>query len=337
MPTVNKILITDRFSQEGLLTLKAQNYLEIHSTPTPDISNLDLSEVSGLIIRSRTQITEQILSRAKKLQVIVTATSGFDHIDLEATKRWGITAMFTPNANVESAAQLTFTLALSCANQTLKANKILKAGEWREAMIPGMELNKKTWGVVGLGRIGSRVSELANAFGMHVIAYDPYIDENQFREADAERVSYEEILKRSDILSFHVPATKETNRMLHRSHFDFINRGIILINTSRGQVISESDLVEALEKSLVHAVGLDVFEKEPLSRSSKLLLSKFADDGRVVLTPHIGAYTNEAFQKASLDAAIKLIKFYIDGSTTDTLPPKAPWYGAQPAFQDNNP
>jgi D-3-phosphoglycerate dehydrogenase len=309
----------------------------VQSTPTPDLQSVDLTDVSGLIIRSRTKITEEILARAKKLQVIVTATSGFDHIDLEAAKKWGITVMFTPSANIESAAQLTFSLALSCANQTLKAHKVIKSGEWRDALQPGIELHRKTWGIVGLGRIGSRVSDLANAFGMHVIAYDPYIEESQFREADAERVAYEEILKRADILSFHVPATKETFRMLNRSHFDYINRGIIIINTSRGQAISESDLIEALEQNYVHAVGLDVFEKEPLPRNSKLLLSKMNDEGRVVLTPHIGAYTTEAFQKASLDAAIKLIKFYIDGSTSETLPPKAPWYGAQPAFQDNNP
>lgn len=323
-----RILICDRFSQEALLTLGQQSFLQIEKSETPHIENLDLSAYHGLIIRSRTQITRGILSKAKKLQVIITCTSGFDHIDLDAAKEWGVTVMFTPEANVESASQLTWSLVLACATQLVKAHKAIKAGEWNRDELVGLELNRKVYGVVGLGRIGKRVAEIASAFGMNVIAYDPYCDASAFKDVDADRVAYEEVLKTADILSFHVPKTAETHHMLSQSHFEYINRGLILVNTSRGSVISEEALCEALEKNYVGAVGLDVFEKEPLPRSSRL-----QNYPNVVLSPHLGANTQEAFQKASEQAALRLIQFFIDGTATDTLPPKAAWYGASPFWE----
>lgn len=323
-----RILITDRFSQEAYLTLAQQPFLKIEKTETPSLQKVDLTNVHGLIIRSRTIIDEEVLSRAKKLQVIITATSGFDHIDLDAATKWGITVMFTPNANIESAAQLTWSLVLACANKLTLAHRMMKAGEWNRDGLIGMEMNKKTYGIVGLGRIGKRVADIAHAFGMNVIAYDPYCDESNFRDSGAERVAYEEILKGSDILSYHVPKTPETKAMLNRSHFEYIHRGIILVNTSRGSVIHEQDLCEALENGWIGAVGLDVFEKEPLPRSSKLL-----NHQNVVVTPHCGANTQEAFAKASEQAALKLIRFFVDSSTSDTLPPKAAWYGAVPPWK----
>lgn len=323
-----RVLITDRFSQEAFLTLASQAYLDVQKTPSPNLKDVDLKDVHGLIIRSRTPIDEALLNRAKKLQVIITATSGFDHIDLKACEKWGITVMFTPEANVESAVQLTWALVLACANKILPAHKQMKAGEWQRDLVVGTELSKKTYGVVGLGRIGQRVADIAAAFGMRVIAYDPYIEDGIFREAGATRVAYEEILKSADVLSFHVPRTSETEYMLNRSHFEYIHRGLILINTSRGSVIKELDLIEALDNGWLGAVGLDVYEKEPLQRSSKL-----ASFPNVVLTPHIGANTSEAFAKASEQAALKLIRFFVDSSASDILPPKADWYGAQPPWK----
>lgn len=323
MTVQKKILITDRFSAEAFLTLSQQPYLQVEKTALPNLNDVDLSGVHGLAIRSRTQITEDILKRAKQLQVIVTATSGFDHIDLKACEKWGITVMFTPDANIESASQLTWALMLACVSKLPAAHRAMKAGEWNREAFVGMELANKTYGIVGLGRIGSRVAELAEAFKMKIIAFDPYADDRAFRESNAERLAFEEVLKRSDVLSFHVPLTKETHHMMNRSHFEYINRGIILVNTSRGSVIHEQDLVEAVDAGWVGAAGLDVYEKEPLPRASNLLTRS-----QIVLTPHLGANTQEAFAKASEQAALRLIQFFVDGSTKDTLPPKAPWYGA---------
>lgn len=322
-----RILITDRFSSEAFLTLGQQSFFEVEKTSFSDLQKTDLSGVNALIIRSRTEINEALLQRAKKLQVIVSATSGFDHIDLKACAKWGITVMNTPMANVDSAAQLTWSLILACSNKILAANKALKTGDWNRDLLVGTELAGKTLGIVGLGRIGSRVSEIADAFGMNLIAYDPYVEESKFHLLGADRVSYEEILKTADILSYHVPKTLETHQMLNRSQFEYIHEGIVIINTSRGGVINENDLCDAIENHKVAAVGLDVYEKEPLNRSSKLLQLP-----QTVLTPHIGANTQEAFAKASEQAALKVIRFFVDGTTTDTLPPKASWYGASPTF-----
>ncbi len=326
MNGIKNILICNQFSHDSFLTLNQQTFLKVEKCA--DLGLSDLSQVNGLIIRSQTKIDSLLFSRAKKLEVVITATSGFDHIDLEAAKKWGVAVMHTPEANIESATQLTWSLMLACATKLLAATKSLRAGDWRKPEHSGFELSRKTLGIVGLGRIGRRVAEVAEAFGMSVIAYDPYLEEGIFREVGAERVSYDEILKRSDVLTYHVPKTPETKHMLNRSHFDYISRGIILLNASRGSVICEPDLCQALENGWLGAVGLDVFEKEPLNRDSKLLTYP-----NVVLTPHIGAATTEAFAKASEQAALKLIRFFMDGSTSDTLPPKAAWYGATPPWK----
>ncbi|HEY8269791.1 MAG TPA: D-2-hydroxyacid dehydrogenase [Pseudobdellovibrionaceae bacterium] len=326
-----KILITDRFAQDVYLYLQQQSQFEVLRTDSPTHLPLEhIVNAHALIIRSRTPINEELLKKARNLQVIVTATSGFDHIDLEATQKWGVTIMHTPSANIESAAQLTLALVLSCVTHLQQAHKMIKAGDWNRENLVGIELSGRTYGIVGLGRIGTRVAQLAQAFGMNVVAYDPYQEDEHFEKYKIPRFSYEEVLKTADCLSFHVPKTLETDCMLNRSHFEYIHRGITLINTSRGSVIDELDLCEALEKGFIRAVGLDVFEKEPLPRTSKLLTYQ-----NVVLTPHIGATTEDAFYKASNIAAQKLVEFFLDGSTSDALPPQVPWYGATPFKSDN--
>ncbi|PWU18576.1 MAG: phosphoglycerate dehydrogenase [Bdellovibrio sp.] len=322
MTKAKRLLITDRLSQAAFLLLQEQDFFQIEKTPAPEITVEQIKGVNVLLIRSRTPIDEKLLSDARQLQLIVTATSGFDHIDLKACEKWGITVMNTPSANVNTAAQLTWSLVLACAHHLVKAHAQVKAGFWNRDLLIGQELEGKVYGVVGLGRIGSRVAEIAEAFGMQVIAYDPYADDERFRSRQAERVSYEELLKRADVISFHVPLTKETSGMLSSSQLEYIQRGVILVNTSRGAVIVEQDLCQALEKGWVGSCGLDVFEKEPLSRSSSLLRLQ-----NVLFTPHVGANSLEAFHKASEQAASKIISFFRDGTTSDTLPPKAAWYG----------
>lgn len=321
-----KLLITDRFSQESFLYLQRQAWLEVHKSDHPSFLPLDhLVSAHALIIRSRTTVDEALLQKARNLQVIISATSGFDHIDLKATEKWGITVMHTPSANIESAAQLTWGLVLACASQLLKAHQMVKSGDWERQHLNGFELSGGHYGIVGLGRIGQRVAQMAQAFNMQLAAYDPYQEEEVFERLKVKRMSFEEVLKTSDVVSFHVPRTLETQHMLNRSHFEYISRQLILVNTSRGSVIHEADLCEALEKGHLRAVGLDVFEKEPLPRTSKLLQSPL-----VFLTPHIGALTDEAFYKASKLAATKLVQFFGDGSTSDSLPPRVPWFGATP-------
>lgn len=320
------ILITDRFSSEAFYFLQRNPLFEVIRLDSPHHIPSDLLEkANALIIRSRTSIKETLLKSATNLQVIVTATSGFDHIDLEATQKWGVTVMYTPDANKESAAQLTWALMMATLTRLIPAHKQVKSGEWHRDQLTSFELNGRTYGVIGMGRIGSRIAQIAQAFNMNVIAYDPYIDDEVFQKHNVQRMSYEEVLKVSDVLSFHVPLTLETVNMLNKSHFEYIRRGVVLINTSRGAVIHEDDLVMALEKGWIRACGLDVFQKEPLPRHSKLLQMP-----QVVLTPHIGANTEDAFLKASQIAALKVTQFFADASTSDSLPPRVSWYGATP-------
>ena len=321
-----KILITDRFAQDSFLYLQQHSQFEVVRADNPQHLPLEhLVSAHALIIRSRTKINEELLKKAQQLQLIITCTSGFDHIDLDATQKWGVTVMHTPSANIDSAAQLTWGLVLNCVNNIQQGHKMVKAGDWNRDAITGIELSGRNYGIIGLGRIGTRVAEIAQAFGMNVVAYDPYQEDSVFEKLKIPRLSYEEVLKTADVVSFHVPKTLETEYMLNRSHFEYLHRGIVLINTSRGSVINENDLCEALGKGWLRAVGLDVFEKEPLQRTSNLL-----NYPNVTLTPHIGANTEDAFFKASQVAANKLMAFFVDGSTSDTLPPRAPWYGAAP-------
>jgi D-3-phosphoglycerate dehydrogenase len=267
-----------------------------------DLASDNLSNVDALIIRSRTRIDSKLLARAHKIRVVITCTSGFDHIDLAAAHARGVHVMYTPDANPASAAELTWGLVLSCARGLVQSHARVVSGDWNRKM--GVQLAGKTYGVVGHGRIGSRVAQIARAFGMTVRICDP---------AQAGE-PLETLIRESDVLSAHVPATSETHHMF--KSFAHAKPGLIFVNTSRGSVVEEKVLVDALDRGQLAAVGLDVFEREPLPQTSGLM-------GRenVVLSPHVGASTHEAFRQASLSAVEKMIAFAQHGSTSDELLP----------------
>lgn len=304
------VLICERFAVEALLELKKNKNFLVQSY-SADL----LSQADALVIRSQFKITSELLEQAKNLKLIVTCTSGFDHINLEETKKRNITVMYTPDANTISAAELTWSLLTSGQRRLSQAYKNIKAGEWRKENLISHELAGRTLGIVGLGRIGSRVTRIAKAFEMNVMAFDPYQNDEVFANLNCPRVSYEEVLKQSDILSFHVPGTFETKNMFSRSQIEYVAPEIMIINTSRGQVINEDDLAQALTENKISFAALDVFNKEPLPRDSKLLKCN-----NILLTPHIGAYTEEAFLKASLEGAQRVQDFFNMQKVKNTLP-----------------
>ena len=312
---MKNILICERFAYEAQLKLSQNKNFAVSS-----YSSDKLESANALIIRSKFEITQEVLDKTKNLEVIVTCTSGFEHIDLEATQKRNITVMFAPDANAQAAAEHTWALLLAATRHIPAASKELKTGIWNRDPHCGTELNNKTIGIVGLGRIGSLVAKFAHAFNMEVLAFDPYVDQATFANANAIRASYEEVLKQADILTFHVPATKETKNMFNRSHIEIVQPNLTLINTSRGQVLHEDDLVIALNENKIKFAALDVFSKEPLTKDSKLLKCK-----NVLLTPHLGAYTEEAFLKASLEGAKRVIEFFESNKTQNTLPLKNDW------------
>lgn len=314
------VLISDRFDLDAATRLRSDARLDVKQSATPSPSREELADAQALIIRSRTQITSELLERSPRLELIITATSGFDHIDLQATSALAprLHVMHTPEANAASAAELTWALVLACARRLPESHRAIKAGDWRREVLVGHELRGKTYGVIGLGRIGTRVARIAAAFGMHVVAFDPY---REHFPADIANVAFEELLRLADVISFHVPATAETRGMLNQNRFAALGRQAIIVNSSRGSVIRERDLLQALNSGKIFACGLDVFEREPLPRDSALLTMP-----NVVLTPHLGATTAEAFAAASHEAADKVLAYISKSMVSDLLPPRAPWF-----------
>lgn len=314
-------MVTDRFDLDALALLRGDPAVEVSVSASPRPTPDELRGVEGLIIRSRTPIDRSFLAQAPELKAVVTATSGFDHIDLDATTERELAVMYTPEANAQSAAELTWALALACARRIPEAHRAVKTGDWRREALIGRELAGKTFGVIGLGRIGGKVARLAQAFGMKVIAFDPYKDDARFADLATTRVALGELLRLADFASLHVPATPETRHMITPLHLENANPALILVNTSRGLALREQDLIAALENSQIAGAGLDVFEKEPLARHSAL-----TGIPNVVLSPHIGATTTEAFAAASREAAEKMLRFAKAHKTSDTLPPDEEWY-----------
>ncbi len=316
-----KVLITDRFDLNAEAHLKSRSKIEISRSQSPIPTGEELKGVTALIIRSRTKITKSFLETAPDLKFIVTSTSGFDHIDFDATKARGIATAYTPNANVQSAVELTWALVLACARRVPESGRAIRNGVWDREALNGVELAGKIYGVIGFGRIGTRVAKLAQAFGMKVLAYDPYIEEEEFTSRGVTRLGCDEVLRLADVVSLHVPATEETSPLMRSTYLSLLQTHAILVNTSRGSVIHERALIEVLQAGKLRAVGLDVFEKEPLDRHSDL--TRF---NNVVLTPHLGATTTEAFAKSSLEAAEKVLNFFASEPISDSLPPEAEWF-----------
>ncbi len=312
------VAVCDRLHLQAQLWLQTQPQIQL-------VDKTGLANADAALIRSGTKINEAFLQGAARLKVIVTATSGFDHIDLKLTARKNILVMHTPNANAQSAAEHTWGLIFAGLRKYKQSSVEIKNATWQRELLVGREVSKKTLGIVGLGRIGRKVARIAKAFDMQVYAFDPYVDESVFNENKVGQVSYEELLKLSDIVSYHVPNSPETKGMLSQSQFEYLHPDVFIVNASRGEVISEQDLIAALEQKIISGAALDVFEKEPLAKSSKLIALP-----NVFLTPHIGALTEEAFAESSMEAAQKVADFLLHGGRSDELPPKADWYGANP-------
>lgn len=316
------VLITERFALNTLVQMQTDSLLRV----THDLQWFQKPagtwfDIEILIIRSQTKVDAKLLKGFPSLKLVITATAGFDHIDLPACKAAGIIVCHCPASHTASTAELTWGLIMACARRLSEAQRAVQKGDWDRNKILGVELSGKTLGIIGLGRVGSHVARIGKAFGMKIMAFDPYQEDEVFQPLDIERVSLEELLTQADVVSLHVPLTKETWHLLGEMFLASLSPHAILINTCRGPVVHEKALVQILQANKIGAVGLDVFEYEPLARDSQLL--KF---NNVVTTPHVGASTREAFEKASLEAYQKVKSFVHGHPLTEVLPPKAAWY-----------
>jgi D-3-phosphoglycerate dehydrogenase len=317
-----KVLVT------GILSRVFFEILENHKMITVDV-RLAISK-SGLlnlidkydviITRSETSVDREIIEKAKNLKAIIRAAVGTDNIDIEYASHKGILVINCPFDNVVSTAEHTLALMFATARNIPHADAALKIGLWKRELYIGIELHGKTIGIIGLGKVGGRVAELANSIGMSVIAYDPYILPEQFKKQGAVRIkNLNQLLSRADVISIHTPKTNETCNMIDEEELKLTKDGVIIINCARGGIINENALVTMLDTGHVYAAGIDVWEKEP---AIDTVLQKHP---RVVSTPHIGASTIEGQARIARTAAEQLLKVF-NGEIVDypvNLPPKS--------------
>lgn len=260
-----------------------------------------LPDAEGLVVRSGTRVDRELMEAAPRLRVVGRAGVGVDNIDLDEATRRGILVANAPLANSISAAEHAFGLMLAQARNIARADATIRAGRWDRAAFRGVEIHGKTLGLVGMGMIGTLVAQRALAFGMSVLAYDPYITAGQARRAGGELRDLDSLLAESDFISLHLPRTPETENLLDAAAFGKVKPGVRIINASRGGIIDEKALAEAIRSGRVAGAALDVFATEPLVGGPLVELPQ------VVLTPHLGASTTEAQDRAGLHVAESVV------------------------------
>jgi len=321
---VFRVLIADAISAESLAPLHADGRFELVQRTGLKGEELAaaLEDCDAVIVRSSTRITAEALSRAKRLKVIGRAGVGVDNIDVAAATERGIAVLNAPSGNTISAAELTFALLLAAVRRVPAADRSMRAGEWDRKSFNGIELYGKTLGLIGAGRIGGEVARRARAFGMRVIAYDPYINEERARALDLELLPLDEVLGRADIVSLHVPLTETTAGLIGKRELALLRPGAFLVNAARGGVVDEQALYEALVEGRLAGAALDVYEQEPLPPDHPL---RKLDN--VVLTPHLGAATREAQQNVAIEIAEAVRAALVEGDLSHAL--NAPAIGGE--------
>ncbi len=304
-----KVLISDPIAKEGIDILKKAGLEVIEKPGLPKEELLEaIKEVDGIIIRSATKVTAEVIEAAKNLKVIARAGTGLDNVDIEAANRRGIVVMNCPGGNTVSAAEHTISMMLALARNIPQATASMKAGKWEKKKFMGREITGKTLGVIGLGRIGSVVADRAKGLKMRVIAYDPYVNPEQAARMGIEIMSLEELLPQADFVTVHVPLTKETRGFINKDIFDKMKDGAMFIHCARGGIVNEADLYEALKSGKIAGAALDVFEQEPPPEGYPLLQLD-----NVICTPHLGASTVEAQKNVALAIASQVVDFLLHG------------------------
>ncbi len=285
------VLVTDRVSDEGLAPLLDDDRFAVETINDSSSDEFEavLASASGLIVRSATKVDGEMMTRAASLEVIGRAGVGVDNIDLAAASKRGIAVFNAPGGNTNAAAELTMALILALARRVPEADRSMREGRWERAGLQGIELKGRTLGLVGAGRIGGEVAQRCRAFGMEVLVYDPYLAEDRAAQLEVRLVGLDHVIENADVISCHVPLTDETRGLIDASRLGRMKDGVLVINASRGGVIDEAALAEALHDGAISGAALDVYEREPLSEESPL-----RNAPNLVLTPHLGASTEEA-------------------------------------------
>jgi D-3-phosphoglycerate dehydrogenase len=296
-----KILVTDNISQFGIDLLSKDHQVDIRLGLSHDELRDIVSEYSGLVVRSETKITEDIINAGSKLRVIARAGIGVDNIDVSAATNVGIAVVNAPTGNIIAAAEHTIALILASARNIPQAYLSMKDGKWNRSTFMGSELRGKTLGIIGIGRVGSEVAKRARSFDMEIIAYDPFVSGDYATRIGITLQTLEELLSKSDFISIHTPLTESTESLLGPRQFSLMKNGCRLINVARGELIDDTALFDALSSGKVSVAALDVFRNEPD------IDNRFTDNCNIILTPHLGGATIEAQDAVAIEAVEQLI------------------------------
>jgi len=303
-----KVLISDNLSPRGIEVLKQSGLeVDVKTGMKPEELKACIGEYHGLIIRSATKVTAEIVEAAANLKVVGRAGSGLDNVDKAAASKKGIVVMNTPGGNTITTAEHTIALMFALARQIPQATASMKQGKWEKKRFMGVELFKKTIGIVGIGNIGKHVARRALSLGMIVIGYDPYLSDENAKEMGIEKVDLTTLFKRSDFITIHTPITSETKNLISTKTIQLMKDGVRIINCARGGIVNEAELYEGLKKGKVAGAALDVFEKEPPGENPLLTLDS------VICTPHLGAATEEAQENVAVAIAEQVVDCLVNG------------------------
>jgi D-3-phosphoglycerate dehydrogenase len=313
-----KVVVCDPISPKGIALLQQRPEFNVVVLPKR-LTEAELlpivSDAVALVVRSETKVTRKVIEAAPKLRVVGRAGVGVDNVDIEAATQHGTVVMNTPGGNTVTTAELSFAMLLSLARKVPQAHATMVSGKWDRKLFQGSELAGKTLGVLGMGRIGTEVAKRAIAFGMRVIAYDPYLTEERARAIGADFAdSVDRIYTAADFITVHMPVTPETKNMLNAAAFTKMKPGVKIVNCARGEIISETDLIAALESGKVAGAALDVFSVEPLPADHL-----FRKQPNLILTPHLGASTEEAQEKCGIEVAEVIAGYLLTGEVRNAV------------------
>lgn len=304
-----KILVSDSLSKQGIQILEKAGFTVDVKTKLPKEELLkEIKQYDGLIVRSATKVTAELIAAADRLKVVGRAGSGLDNVDTQAATRRGVVVMNTPGGNTVTTAEHTMSMIFSMTRRIPQATASMKAGRWEKEKFMGVELYNKTLGIVGIGQIGGYLAKMAQGLSMSVIAYDPYLAEERAKKMGVELVSLPDLFRRADIISVHTPLTPETKSLINAAAIETMKPGVMIANCARGGIVNEADLYEALKSKKVAAAAFDVFEEEPVKPDHPLLtLDNF------ICTPHIGASTAEAQENVAVGIAEQIVDYFTKG------------------------
>jgi D-3-phosphoglycerate dehydrogenase / 2-oxoglutarate reductase len=312
------VLICDPISPKGIALFQSRPEFKVTVLEKP-LKEAELipivTDVEAMVVRSETKVTRKVIEAAPKLRVVGRAGVGIDNVDVDAATERGVVVMNTPGGNTVTTAELAFFLIGALARHIAAADASMKAGKWDRKLFSGSELHGKTLGVLGMGRIGGEVAKRGLAFGMRVLAYDPFLTEQRAKALGVELVGdLDSVYRAADFITVHMPVTEQTRGMLNAEAFARMKPGVRIVNAARGEIIEEKDLVAALESKKVAAAALDVFAEEPLAADHP-----FRKLPNLVLTPHLGASTKEAQEKCGIEVAEIIAAYLLTGEVRNAV------------------